>query len=602
MVCGTVCLLAANAYGQTAWYVDDDAPNDPGPGDPKVSDLLENGTAEHPFDAIEEGIDASTAGDTVLVLDGTYIGAGNKDLDFGGKAITVRSASGDPATCVINCQDHGRGFHFHNGEDADSVVQDLTIRNANSDAGSIYCQRASPTLLNCTIQDSVATFGAGVCCDDGASPTLTNCTMENNTASRGGGVGCSQNSCPTLTNCILRHNIAAYGAGLWCFQNSCPTLTYCTITDNAYSDYGAGVDCDGSEPTLTHCTLSDNRADYGGGALHCRYASPTLTLCIISNNAGGDGGGGLCSRYESNPTLTECTITGNTANNGGGGILCSGATATLTHCTVSGNTAAYGGGMDCLSFSNPMLTNCVITGNTATDRGGGVRCGESSPTLTNCIISGNTAASWGGGMCCEFDANPTLANCTVTGNTADAGGGLACPQSASPTLTHCILWADTPGEIHVDKDSDPNVTYSNVRGGWTGIGNIDNDPLFVDPDGPDNDPDTEEDNDYHLSTGSPCIEAGNPDFVPQPQETDMDAEPRIMGCRVDLGADEATAGELSSGDLDSSGKVDRPDIPLFIIALLGDGLDIHECVADMNGDSTADGRDIQRLVNALLER
>ncbi len=114
LVCGIVCLLATSAYGQTIWYVDDDAPNDPGPGDPTVSDPVEDGTAAHPFDAIEEGIDAATAGDTVLVLDGTYTGAGNKNLEFAGKAISVRSENGARSS-IIDCQDSGRGFFFGHG-------------------------------------------------------------------------------------------------------------------------------------------------------------------------------------------------------------------------------------------------------------------------------------------------------------------------------------------------------------------------------------------------------------------------------------------------------------------------------------------------------
>ncbi len=92
-----LCLALFMSAGLSAetYHVDDDAPNDPGPGDPSVSDPQENGSEDHPFDAIQEGIDvAVSVVDDVLVKDGTYTGAGNKNINFGGKAITVQSENG----------------------------------------------------------------------------------------------------------------------------------------------------------------------------------------------------------------------------------------------------------------------------------------------------------------------------------------------------------------------------------------------------------------------------------------------------------------------------------------------------------------------------
>ena len=62
--------ISSGAWGQTTWYVDDDGAGDLGAGDPLVSDPLEDGSAGHPFDAIQEGIDAAVGGDTVMVLGG----------------------------------------------------------------------------------------------------------------------------------------------------------------------------------------------------------------------------------------------------------------------------------------------------------------------------------------------------------------------------------------------------------------------------------------------------------------------------------------------------------------------------------------------------
>jgi hypothetical protein len=112
-------------------YVDDDAPSDPGPGDPSVSDPDENGSPWHPFDAIQEGINAAGDGDTVLVAAGTYTGTGNRRLDFGGKAITVRSESG-PESCIIDCEQSSAAFYLQSGEGSAAVVRGFSITNGHA--------------------------------------------------------------------------------------------------------------------------------------------------------------------------------------------------------------------------------------------------------------------------------------------------------------------------------------------------------------------------------------------------------------------------------------------------------------------------------------
>ena len=70
---------------------------------------------------IQAGIDAAADGDVVLIADGVYTGPDNKNLDFAGKAITVRSENGRDK-CIIDCEEDGRGFYFHSAEGADSIL------------------------------------------------------------------------------------------------------------------------------------------------------------------------------------------------------------------------------------------------------------------------------------------------------------------------------------------------------------------------------------------------------------------------------------------------------------------------------------------------
>jgi len=226
-------------------------------------------------------------------------------------------------------------------------------------------------------------------------------------------------------------------------------------------------------------------------------------------------GGGIYNSYEDSPTLINCIFTGNSAKYGGGMYSYWDNGLTLTNCTFSMNSAVRGGGMENF-ISSPTLTNCTFSGNQALD-GGGMYNDYSSPTLSNCTFSGNTAGQHGGGIYCQY-----------------VGGGL--PPGSDPALiiTNSILWDDTPEEIY-DEKSATIITYSDVQGGWPGIGNIDTEPLFVEPPYLDANG-VWVDGDYHLLGGSPCIDTGDPNYVAEPNETDLDGRPRVIGGRIDMGA------------------------------------------------------------------
>jgi len=113
------------------------------------------------YATIQAAINACNNEDTVLVADGVYTGDGNRDIDFLGKAITVKSENG-PENCIINCQGSSdyrrRGFYFHNGESSNSVLDGFTIMNGYAVyGGGIYCDGASPTIINNVIANNTAT-------------------------------------------------------------------------------------------------------------------------------------------------------------------------------------------------------------------------------------------------------------------------------------------------------------------------------------------------------------------------------------------------------------------------------------------------------------
>ncbi len=139
--------------------------------------------------------------------------------------------------------------------------------------------------------------------------------------------------------------------------------------------------------------------------------------------------------------------------------------------------------------------------------------------IYNNIISDNSAENGGGGISiqCNFPApGHKITNNTITGNSANTGGALALYLSAYPVLTNTILWDNSAPEIYVSEGGgEPTVNYSDIMGGWPGIGNINLAPEFIYPD----------QSDYRLNWGSPCIDSGNP----APQYNDPDGTVADMG-------------------------------------------------------------------------
>jgi len=128
--------------------------------------------------------------------------------------------------------------------------------------------------------------------------------------------------------------------------------------------------------------------------------------------------------------------------------------------------------------------SCVVSGLVITGGlgrwGGGVLCVGTSPTIVNCLIVGNRSLDpdAGGGIACQ-DSNATFANCTIAGNYgALQGAGLSFKNSQA-VLTNSIVWDNGPVEVVTSGAAQPAIGYSDVAGGWPGVGNRDADPLFV---------------------------------------------------------------------------------------------------------------------------
>ena len=253
----------------------------------------------------------------------------------------------------------------------------------------------------------------------------------------------------------------------------------------------------------------------------------TAVLCgfTITNGYREEGGGILCTGVSTNPILKNLIVTENEASDIGGGLYCQSGNPSIENVIISDNHAGSAGGGIYCSYSSPSLENVTITGNYAVSASGGIECDTASPSLKYVSITNNFAEWGGGGMCCLYGSNPVLEYVTIANNYAgmNDSGGIYC-NASNPTLINTILWNDFPAEIYLAASSIVTIAYSDIEGGWGGLGNIDSDPLFVDP----------TIGDYRLSwtnfpiqdaTMSPCIDTGDPAFPLDPD-----------GTRADMGA------------------------------------------------------------------
>lgn len=426
------------------------------------------------FDTIQGAIDDANDGDKIVVSPSKY----NELINFNGKAITLLSIHPDDPNVVGTTIIDGNGLAdcvvtCASGEGPNTILTGLTITGGSSiSGGGMYNFNSSPTVTKCIFKSNTASYGGGMF-NNLSKPTVTNCTFENNASLIGGGM----------------YNV-----------DSNSTVTNCTFIDNTCTDSGGGIYNNFSNLTLTNCSFHGNSAVHYGGGIYNDHNTPTLTNCVFSNNTA-HYGGGMYNRY-SNSKINDCTFTSNDADYGGG-IYGRQSSSKINNCTFTSNDADYGGGMYNYDQSTPAVTNCIFTGNTASNNGGGMANLLSSPTVTNC---------------------------TFTGNSAFLGGDGVHNENSSPTVTNCILWDDGPEEIYDNAGSSSTVSYSDVRGGWSGAGgnNINGDPRFIAP----------ATGDLRLLRFSPCVDAANNNAVPATITTDLDGNPRFVDDTgvVDTGA------------------------------------------------------------------
>ena len=472
-------------------------------------------------DSIDSVVTFENAENSSAVLSGFTITNGFSSTGGGIKCNSSSSPNLQHLAISGNSADIGGGLYCNASHPSLSniTISDNSVYGTYGRGGGFHCRNYSnPILQNVTITgNSVSgTFsvGGGIYCEWYSYPSLQNVTISGNSASRGGGIYYRDNSNLSFENATITNNSADYGGGIYlAWSSSGSSLENLTISDNS-ADYGGGIYCDDYiSSNFENLTISGNSANYNGGGIYFQdNSSLSFENLTISGNSANYSGGGIYFQDNSSLTLQNVTVTGNSADIGGG-VYCNNSSPSLQNVTITNNSAAAsGGGIHFISNSNPSLGNVTITGNSADTNGGGIYCNDNSNLiLQNVTIAGNSASSNGGGINCGYYSNLSLEKVTISGNSATVyGGGIYCSQS-SMILINSILWNDSPQEIYAYSDS-VTATYSDIEGGWTGTGNIDDDPFFIDP----------ANGNYQLQPTSPCIDAGDPASSLDPDSTIAD--------------------------------------------------------------------------------
>lgn len=306
------------------------------------------------YPTIQAAIYGCTDGDIIELTDGTFTGDGNRDIMVPSRNITIRSQSGDPMSCIIDCEgselSEHRGFYFEAAVGSgDATLQGVGIVNGymTVDGGGVLIEGADTVMEDCII--------ANCTCypPDGVTPV------------RGGGISVSSGGDPHLIDCLITGCTAKYGGGL------------------AVHESGG---------TFERCTIGDNLGTYSSGGVYTQtaYGADFTGCSIVSNESPRVGG----IRMQGSVTLTNCDVSRNAATYGdGGGIeLCGG--NDVINCTLAENSAMQKGGGVWCRYDGGTLTRCIIA---YTENGCGVEAStvEDVPTMSCCDVYGSVEGDYG---------------------------------------------------------------------------------------------------------------------------------------------------------------------------------------------------------------
>ncbi len=459
------------------------------------------------FDSVMFVIDNAAIGADSYACSNTSENGGGIYADEGSVVAITNSA-------ILNC--HGNFGGAILSSDSTIFIKNSEIGDANDlytniskyDGGAIYaiggtCMVQNSTFINNQAGDEGGAINIAYC-----DLTIKDSVLENNEAvKRGGALHAFLNSIVNVSDSIIVSNSANNGGGIWWDSDTNLTVKTSAVNFNSAINEGGGIFSKGLEMVLfDNVELMKNSAGGSGGAVALLdNAKFTAYNCNFEENESSKHGGGI---YVSNSTAIVR-----------GDVVAGGETLAVFKKNIAINEG--GGGAVCIDRNGiANFYNVAIISNRAS-YGGGVYGNRSDVYFENVLLAQNNSDYLSRGDAVYlFAANAAINNCTIADNDSI---GLNVGSSSSAFLTNCIIWGHS--DYQVITNPVQTVVYSDIEGGYSGVGNINSYPLFWNP----------SELKYQIIEGSPCIDAGTNSPWMAPPATDLAGNERIHDGMVDMG-------------------------------------------------------------------
>ncbi len=555
---------------------------------------------------------ANGVADTIYLAAGYYVG----NFNYNGTesfSLTVQAEDGVSRNDItIDPNGTGRGLTISSSGAANITITGITfLRNCGVASNAVLrtANVADVLVQNCRFLNlpSIASYGTGIEVLSARDVSIRSCIVRGPDNNRGRGIlvsGATRNV-SVVENIITQNSISTDGGIVYVSGGSTISFTGNTISSNSAGVY---ISANNSTVLFAGNTISGNSGDVSvSGAVGIGFTGNTISgnsgagvsLQAVSswveftgNTISGNGrdgvdiwnnwvvifkgntissnsGYGLSLGYVPTGVFIGNTISGNGGGGNGGGVRADASVVDqsllFSNNVVSANQAPQGGGI-CSHRNTVLLANTFIQNRATSGSGGGVYLDSKTNLVANNVFAANaqTGSGQGGGLCVTSISLLDMVNNTLTANSAADGGGVAFLLNGVTETLHVynnVFWnnvgAGSGGDVYLTgtgaRTEFVNNNASAIAGTWgVSVGNIDVAPSFADA----------ANNDYHLTTNSPCVNAGT-NNAPQLPATDADGDPRIAGGRVDMGAYEFSNTDRHPADTNGNWVIEAAEFDAY---------------------------------------